>query len=450
MNPRLLWETLAEDLGPGFAESRELHRAVLKLSRSFTEGREALEPAYFSDPLLRRAYLAYFLPLGFAKVQTLLLAHKGWLPPRTREPADQRPIKRAEKPTEMPEDKPEPSEFRILDFGCGPGTAALAALDTLKRVVKSGNAPRVAVDLVDSQPEALEVARRLVARFAGRLGLGVTIRTFQTLPDGEAWKADVLGHDLVMAVNVLNELPPEEGVRGRETLIRLWEQTRGFDSASRQIGGIDSASRPIGGSMLIVEPSHRVASQRMVRFRERLLKSHSTDGAVPRGARILGPCMHLGACPVNRTKNWCHFSEPALDSRLQDLSTRVFKDPRKWLKFSYLFFKREDFTATTWDRLTYRAIGDLHPVGGARPERRLSHRHSAGHRAHTLAIDLCRPREKLVLALPAAAFPQELREKLVRGAVVTIEEGADEAAKKPGGKIAPARVRATPMTSRKI
>ncbi len=442
MNSRLLWETLAEDLGPGFAESPELHRAVLKLSAAFTEGREALEPAYFSDPALRRAYLAYFLPLGFAKVQTLLLAHKGWLPPRTREHLDQRPMKRAEKPTEMPENKPEPSEFRILDFGCRPATAALAALDTLKRVLKPANAPRVIVDLVDTQPAALELARRLVTRFAKKLDLKASVQTFTEMPQASRY-------DLVMAVNVLNELPPEEGVRGRETLIRLWEQT----------GGFDSMSRPVGGAMLIVEPSHRVASQRMVRFRERLLKFHLSGGAVPRGVRILGPCMHLGACPVNRTKNWCHFSEPALDSRLQDLSTRIFKDPRKWLKFSYLFFKRENVATATgeppqkseeWDRLTYRAIGDLHPIGGAMPERRLSHGHRAGHRAHTLAIDLCRPKDKFMLTLPSGGFPLALRETLVRGAVVTIVGGADAAAKKTGEKITPARVRATPMTSRRI
>ncbi|MBI3556701.1 MAG: hypothetical protein HY074_10600 [Deltaproteobacteria bacterium] len=357
------WDLIEQNLGADFAEDLDLQADVHSLSEGFTDGRGQLDLRYFEDPRFQAAYLAYFVPLNFEKAHMLLSSHSGvW-------------------PSELDVTKPQ----RWVDFGCGPGTAALAALAAYKnRYKKIKELPPVHLDLVDNQTSALNLAESLVTEFAKKLGLTVKISLHTTLPSESGQ------YDLALAANVLNELPPEEGTLARELLLQLWDSTRGV--------------------MLVLEPGHRVPSQRLVRYRERLLKTS------PGEVKILGPCHHTAKCPVHRTKHWCHFSEPVTEGRLIDLNLRIFKDPRSWLKFSYLLVRRG--APVIWDEKTFRAIGDLHLSG---PKR--------------MAIDLCRPDEKLAITVPAN-IPPELRSTLVRGATVWLDEDR--------------QVTARPLTKREI
>lgn len=347
------WDLLEENLGDDFAEDRELQATVRDLSLAFTEGRDALPEDYLNEPDLQAAYLAYFVPLNFEKVYMILSSHKGvW-------------------PAELNVDKP----FRILDLGAGPGTAALAAMAAFKnRFKKLEKLPSLQIDLVDTQTGALNLAEILVRRFAEMLKLEVEVNLHTSLPHSEQY-------DLTLAANVLNELPANEDSESREALLQLWDLCKGV--------------------ALVLEPGHRVSSQRLVRFRERLLKD-CAPGEGKENVTILGPCPHQQKCPVHRTKHWCHFAEPVTDGRLIDLNLRIFKDPRSWLKFSYLLVSREK--PQSWTPPMFRAIGDLHPAG---PKR--------------LAIDLCQPNEKFALFVPAN-IPSELRSTLVRGAAVTLDD----------------------------
>ena len=344
------WDLIEQNLGAEFAEDRELLADVRALSEAFTEGRGQLDQNYLEDPRLQAAYLAYFVPLNFEKVHMLISSHSGvW-------------------PSELDPKKPQ----RWVDFGSGPGTATLAALAAYKnRYKKLTELPPVHIDLIDTQKGALTLAEILVKEFAKKLGLVVQVSLHSKMPAGASQV-----YDLALAANVLNELPAEEGIQARELLLQVWDATSGV--------------------MLVLEPGHRVSSQRLVRYRERLLKSSPND------AKILGPCHHILKCPVHRTKHWCHFSEPVTDGRLIDLNLRIFKDPRGWLKFSYLLVRRAP--AIAWDEKTFRAIGDLHISG---PKR--------------MSIDLCRPNEKLAIVVPGN-IPPELRANLVRGATVWLDD----------------------------
>lgn len=347
MSFKPFWNLIHEELGANFVEDPTLQASVKRLSAAFTEGRNNLTADYLKDKVLRRAYLAYFVPLNFEKVRTLLDVH-----------AKQVFSKDA-------------GQLRVLDFGCGPGTASLAALAVIKEFYGAKQA--VHVDLVDSQSEALELAEHLVSKFGEKLQLKITVSTKteidENLPKDEFY-------DLVLAANVLNELPAEQDSREREVLLKTWDQTR--------------------GGLLVLEPGHRVSSQRLIRFRQRLLKDPGGD------FKIVGPCPHIEKCPVYRSKHWCHFSEPIQDGRLIDLNLRIFKDPRSWLKFSYVFFKRGE--KHVYDKEVFRAIGDLHMSGPGK-----------------VAIDLCQPVEKYVLKLPRN-LPPKLRHSLVRGARVKLDD----------------------------
>ena len=107
--------------------------------RLFTRDRHELERPYLADERLRFAYLAYFLPVNAAKVQTLLgelpETEEGFQPLQTDAPV------------------------RVLDVGSGPGTASLAVLDWTQRA--SSRHRRIEVTAVDSVRAALDEAQHL-------------------------------------------------------------------------------------------------------------------------------------------------------------------------------------------------------------------------------------------------------------------------------------------------
>lgn len=370
---RELWETLSDKLGANFAEDVDLQADIRRLSQAFTEARDELPTDYLESERARDAYLAYYLPLNFEKVRTLLGAHAKELWP------------------ELPK-----NELRWVDFGCGPGTATLAALGAFKLRFKEDKLPAINVQLVDHQESARKLAAELVRDFAKKAGMTVKIESHNELPESARY-------DLALAANVLNELPAAEdvaqGEEGREILMKLWDQTE--------------------GAFLVLEPGHRVSSQRLVRFRERVLKGDRAKTA------IIGPCPHVEKCPVYRTKDWCHFSEPVTDGRLIDLNLRIFRDKRSWLKFSYVLFQRGE--PQVFDKRTFRAIGDVHISKGRD------------------AIDLCQPNEKFVLYVPHN-LPPLLKDNLVRGASVRVGEDRHLTARALTKRKAPEKPRAGTKT----
>jgi ribosomal protein RSM22 (predicted rRNA methylase) len=213
---------------------------------------------------------------------------------------------------------------------------------------------------VESQTPVRALALRMIQTYCRRLDIPCPpLREWQRMPT-----APVGGYSLAIAANVLNELPD-----GRP-LERLWAE--------------------VSGTFLILEPGHRVSSQKLIRLRERLREEK---------AHILGPCAHEERCPLVRTKHWCHFSEPVGDEQLIKMNRALFGDNRPWLKFSYLFLSREAQGARAQQ---HRAIGDLHLSGPG-----------------MVAIDLCAPDDKKPLRLPRTA-PADLLESLVRGSLVTL------------------------------
>lgn len=343
----LLWDTLEELNEASFKNSDLQKKAIQELSRYFTEDRKLLSTNYFKKNHLLAAYLTYFLPLNFHKALLLLRAHA-----KTLDLNKERVL--------------------ICDFGCGPATATLAFLAYLseQREKPAQEQPfkvrTVEIHLVDAQKEALDVAKKLISAFAKKLKINVDVKTHTEPPQK-------LTFDLSLVLNVLNELPT--GETETDALLQLWQDT--------------------AGGYLIIEPSHRVSSQRLVRFRERLLSVAKEE------AKILGPCTHQEKCPVNRTKHWCHFSEPTYDDQMIQLSLQSFDNPRLWLKFSYLFLQKAQ--PTPWDQKAFRAIGDLHPSGPG-----------------FVAIDLCQPNTKKVLKLPQK-LPAHVFRGLVRGALVQMD-----------------------------
>jgi ribosomal protein RSM22 (predicted rRNA methylase) len=394
-----------------------LIKEILNLSATFTNERTSNPESYFNSEQKIKAYCTYFLPLNFYKITHLLQSHNQWF-----------------------NEKFLNSKITVLDFGSGPGTATLALMHVLSQKKintdektfesKAKNktpftnktntdtillASKTSIDraslkseanidrtslwskanidrtslwskanitleiiLCDKEEKILKTAKNLIQKFSKLTNITIDkIWCFNEKNFFQELNEKKFLFDFVFCANVLNELPPLSNER--ETLLKLWDNT--------------------SNAFLIVEPSHRVSSQRLIRFRKRML-----DDA-QKTCEIIGPCLHHLACPLYRTKNWCHFSKKIEDDFFINFSRKIFKTSRDWLKYSYLFFRRlKTERSYDWDEISYRAIGDLHLVSNPKK---------------AVAIDLCKPNEKKVY-LESRSKYNELKSKWYRGAVIKI------------------------------
>ena len=234
---------------------RETVAAVPELSAMFN-GLTPHRPGYLASDRLRRAYVNYYLPVNAEKIARVLAERDRYAPPG----------------------KP----LRILDFGCGPGTAALAWI--------LGGRPAAAITLVDVVDRALDDARFLCR------AAGTEVRALAEVPRGERF-------DLVLASNVL-----------AETELRL-----------------DDLLEP-DGHWVVVEPALKDTTRRLMAWR---------DAKVAEGWAVAAPCVGQARCPMlAREDLWCHMDVPwPRPSFVAEVDRRTGLD-KESLKFAYVVLTR--------------------------------------------------------------------------------------------------------------
>jgi ribosomal protein RSM22 (predicted rRNA methylase) len=198
----------------------------------------------------------------------------------------------------VPEFKPQ----SILDIGCGPGTAAWAALETWPSVMKA--------TLIDRNPRLLDLAREL----------GGSQRTGIDFVQGEMAKSVAASPsaDVVMASYALTEIP----VAGLNRILSaLWDRAQKM--------------------LVIVEPGTVTGFQRILTYRDALLAQ---------GARIIAPCSHESLCPLVDKERWCHFGVRLPRSR-DHLIVKDADVPFEDEKYCYLVAGKELGRITTGHRV---------------------------------------------------------------------------------------------------
>jgi ribosomal protein RSM22 (predicted rRNA methylase) len=180
----------------------------------------------------------------------------------------------------------------LLDVGCGPGTAALAALAALPDLAS--------ITLADNHPRFLAFA---AAALAVDLPPGVQVGA---LPLDLLREPTIPSADVVTVSYALTELPEAALLPAAQ---RLWQATRGL--------------------LVLVEPGTPAAHLRLMRVREALLAA---------GAVVLAPCPHASACPLGRP-DWCHMSARVQRTRLHKL-LKGGDVPYEDERFAYLVLGR--------------------------------------------------------------------------------------------------------------
>jgi len=249
----------------------------------FVESLKAISSAYvshesgakLSSPIdsakAAKAYALYYTPINAAKVLHLLK-----------------------------QIKVESSELRVLDLGCGPGTAGLALLASLNCSIK--------LTCVESSREMRNVAKELLTNFKG-VGLLSQLRILETISDLGADEK----FDLIIAANVLAEMSDDLALKAVEKLAK---------------------STAPGGHLILLEPGQLHHTRRLMGLRDLVTTEHKD--LVP-----LFPCLRSDKCPMLSASpsDWCHgvieWRQPRLNARLDDLLE--FNKHR--IKFSGFVFK---------------------------------------------------------------------------------------------------------------
>jgi ribosomal protein RSM22 (predicted rRNA methylase) len=181
----------------------------------------------------------------------------------------------------------------VLDLGCGPGTATLAAGQTF--------APQAGT-LIDRDPQWLEVGRRLIAASDRHLAAASRfVSSDLSRPDG------LDEHDLVIISYTLGEMVPESA----KTLVqRAWAMAR--------------------RALVIVEPGTPRGFAAIIAARELLIAAQ---------ANIVAPCTHTARCPL-AASDWCHF-DTRVERTRRHQRVKAGTLPFEVEKFSYVIAARQ-------------------------------------------------------------------------------------------------------------
>lgn len=289
---------------------------VRGLSSLFTVARDRLGQDYLADPILRRAYMLYFLPVNQAKVESVLAE----LPALSQGP------------------------LRLLDLGCGLGAGALAFLEylTTRRITN----PDTELLAIDRSREALRDLEALwnevcdSARFAFAPRLQMQVVDLERPGRDVPWKRNVF--DVIVMSNVLNEL-----FRSKQ------------DPTERRvklIGQLLDALAP-DGSLILIEPALRETTRSLHEMRDQLL--------VLGKSTVYSPCLHERPCPaLVNPEDWCHeerpWSPPAFVYEI-DREVGFIKDA---LKFSYVVMRKDGRTIVDRGSNVYRVVSERMAMKG--------------------------------------------------------------------------------------
>ncbi|HYA87029.1 MAG TPA: small ribosomal subunit Rsm22 family protein [Nitrospirota bacterium] len=265
---------------------------IVRLSKLLTRERDSLPAAYLKDKGLREAYEAYFLPLNLRKILVPL----------------------AELDLRC-ENLFGNDMFRVLDLGCGPGTAMLGVMEFFAAGKKRSH---LAVTAVDHVAENLKMAEEFFTASKRMRNIDASLKTIRSgieqmrcLPE--------MTFNLIIFSNVLNELfiHDEARIVKRTNLVAEYLNRCLADD----------------GSCIIIEPALRETSRELIEVREGLLK---------RGFHIYAPCLcHAECIALANPRDWCHEDlawEPSDTIRELDELTGLRKDS---LKFSYLIMRKD-------------------------------------------------------------------------------------------------------------
>ena len=241
---------------------KEVADGADRLGRYYRSRNSEREPS-FAIPTIRVAYAVARMPAIY-RVNRLVLAH---LEPLRLDISS------------------------ILDLGCGPGTATIAAGEIFEGLRNA--------TLLDRDEGWFDFGGRMLAAVGSNLEKRFVKSSIE--------RPDVLeGHDLIIASYALGELRSPDV---KNIVRRAWDAAR--------------------AAIVIVEPGTPRGFDTILAARDELIAA---------GASIVAPCTHASACPL-ASGDWCHF-DTRVDRTHRHRDAKAGTLPYEIEKFSYLVASR--------------------------------------------------------------------------------------------------------------
>lgn len=252
------------------------------LSTAFTEGRAELPRNYFNKKEFRSGFLLYFFLPTFVKVWKCLEQTPAHLKGRS---------------------------LKILDLGCGPGTASLACSAFFK-----------------DQPLEIFGYEQNVNIRRDAIGL---------------WKKLALPHhrfhftqhpipndriDIAIASYFFTEIPFGEQIKWARKIL---DKSKFF---------------------IIVEPALQKDTRQLMTLRDQILK----EGL----AQVLAPCLHQQNCPMfaANKRDWCHFYIDWKCPQIIRQADELIGNKHDYLKMAYMIFSRQLSAVSCQQKTSWRVV----------------------------------------------------------------------------------------------
>nr|XP_043628666.1 uncharacterized protein LOC122600075 [Erigeron canadensis] len=226
------------------------------------------------------------------------------------------------------------SPTRVLDFGAGTGSAFWALREVWPHTLESVN--------VIEPSQSMQRAGQSLIKDLKNLPLIQSYASIQELSQNIS--KPERKHDLVIASYVLGEIP---SLRDRITIVRqLWDLTG-------DVLVLMEPGTPHGSNIISQVRSHilwmeKRRSRKLAKASNQASKDLMTDRC---GAHIVAPCPHDGACPLDNTGKYCHFSQRLQRTTTQlaykqsnGVTLRGFEDE----KYCYVVFRRGPRPSGAW------------------------------------------------------------------------------------------------------
>ncbi len=220
-------------------------KAISLLSQGYLE-KASQTIATISDPKQADAYALYYTPINFAKILKLF----GELPASfTNQP------------------------LKILDYGCGPGTASLAAISTFANELEIHAFDKSRAML----SSAVKIEREFQSLFGARFGAAKKRCHWRAFNSEAELASD---YQLIIAANVINEIP-----------------------AASQMQLITGLANRLAddGVYVLLEPALQNTTRQLMGLRDALIERDAS--LVP-----IFPCTRSDSCPMLKQskQDWCH------------------------------------------------------------------------------------------------------------------------------------------------
>lgn len=284
-------------------------RGIKKLNPLFTTERDRRALNYFSDPVLRSGYLAYYLPVNLIK--TVMILERGF--------ADS--VKW-------------PKKIHVADIGAGPLTMSLGFLLWFThRLGKKIHDHEIIIEAFEQNTHILKDGSTIFKSLLEQIPLLRPAKISLNIK-----QANILRHrfvsrpfDLILLGNFFNEVPERQN---------QWELAQKI---------LDNTSTD-GTRLIILEPGTKKSARDLQALRDQLIE-HSRFS-------VLAPCLHQNTCPLNLEAkgDWCHFTQNwQTPDFIRDMDHYSGLE-KKWLVYSYLVMQKntpapehpdEEFVAIT-------------------------------------------------------------------------------------------------------